>query len=357
MKIIIKLNHPAHYHLFRILIKELRLKGHKVIIIIKNKDILKQLLELSNEKYIELIEPAKRKSGKISSILFANVKELFFQDFKLFWMVMKLKPDVMLGTDTSIAHVGWLLRIPTYIFNEDDYDVNKMFCFFTYPFATKIISPSVCDLKKYNKKKISYEGYQKLAYLHPNRFKPDIGIASKYINLNKKNFLIRLVNLVAVHDIENYNKGLYLEIIKKLVKLLEEYGNVYILSEEKIPEELIKYSLSINILDIHHVLAFCDLLISDSQSMTLEAAILGTPSIRYNSFVGKISVLNELEFKYNLTIGVKSNNENTLLSKIQELLNEPNLKIKMHERRNKMLLEKIDVTNFFIKVIESKGKI
>ena len=40
--------------------------------------------------------------------------------------------------------------------------------------------------------------------------------------------------------------------------------------------------------------------------MTSEAAILGVPSFRLNDFVGKISVMDEKEIKYNLSKGYKS---------------------------------------------------
>ena len=42
--------------------------------------------------------------------------------------------------------------------------------------------------------------------------------------------------------------------------------------------------------------------IGDSQTMTSEAAVLGVPSLRCNSFAGRISYINEQEFKYGLTL-------------------------------------------------------
>ncbi len=36
--------------------------------------------------------------------------------------------------------------------------------------------------------------------------------------------------------------------------------------------------------------------------MIAEAAVLGTPSIRFNDFVGKLGYLEDLEHKYGLTI-------------------------------------------------------
>jgi predicted glycosyltransferase len=47
--------------------------------------------------------------------------------------------------------------------------------------------------------------------------------------------------------------------------------------------------------------------IGDSQTMTAEAAVLGTPAIRFNDFVGELSYLEELEYTFDLTYGIKTN--------------------------------------------------
>ena len=98
---------------------------------------------------------------------------------------------------------------------------------------------------------------------------------------------------------------------------------------------------------------FSNLFIGDSQSMIVEATMLGTPSVRFNSFVGKISVLNELEDKYNLTIGINNNNTQLLLETVKKLINIDSVKAIYQKRREKMLSEKIDVTAFTVWFIES----
>ncbi|MBK7853743.1 MAG: hypothetical protein IPJ79_01455 [Bacteroidetes bacterium] len=64
---------------------------------------------------------------------------------------------------------------------------------------------------------------------------------------------------------------------------------------------------------------FAHMYIGDSQTMAAEAAVLGTPSIRYNDFVGEISYLEELEHLYQLTFGFKTNNRQGMIDKITEL--------------------------------------
>jgi hypothetical protein len=87
--------------------------------------------------------------------------------------------------------------------------------------------------------------------------------------------------------------------------------------------------------------------------MSVEAAMLGTPSVRFSSFAGKISVLEELEHKYSLTFGVDPENPEKLFSKLNELLNMKNLKQDFQDRRKNMLADKIDVTAFMVWFIEN----
>ena len=123
------------------------------------------------------------------------------QDFSLNRFLGSFKPDIMIGTDISISHVGWLMKIPTIIFNEDDIEINKIFCYLTYPFASNIITPEVCNVGHFKEKQIKYNGYQKLAYLHPHWFKPDINVVRKYFTNDKPYFLIRFVSFTSGHDI------------------------------------------------------------------------------------------------------------------------------------------------------------
>ncbi|MCH7973580.1 MAG: DUF354 domain-containing protein [Bacteroidetes bacterium] len=352
MKLLIKLNHPAHYHLFKNLVRILKSENIDVLIVIKNKDILQDLLDSEGIPYIKIIESVERKFGSKISIIKANLIELIKQDIELYKIVKKEKPDLMFGTDIAIAHVGWLLKIPSYIFNEDDYSVNKLFCSFTYPFCSYIVSPSVCDVGKYSKKKIEYNGYQKLAYLHPYFFSPKKEIVEKYLPLNNKFFLLRLVSFTAGHDIEKKHSGITLELMSKLINTLLKHGDVYITSEKELHPAFIKYKLIIDPKDIHHILAYSDLFISDSQSMTVEAAMLGTSSIRFNTFVGKISVLNELEQKYKLTFGISNEYPELLIKKVEQLLNQENLKKEFIDRRNQMLLDKISLTDFMVSLVK-----
>jgi predicted glycosyltransferase len=86
--------------------------------------------------------------------------------------------------------------------------------------------------------------------------------------------------------------------------------------------------------------------------MTSEAAVLGIPSLRCNSFAGRISYLEEEEHKYQLTFGFKPEHYSDMLIKLKELLAMSDLKPEFRKRRQKMLKDKIDVTAFWTWIID-----
>jgi len=140
---------------------------------------------------------------------------------------------------------------------------------------------------------------------------------------------------------------------RKLIETLSEYGNIYITTEDKIDHEFEKYQLKSNPDDIFSLLYYATLFVGDSQTMTNEAAVLGTPALRLNSFVGRISYLEQQEKKYNLAFGFRPTEFNLMISKIRELLCDSNIKEEWQRKRKIMLNDKIDVTGFLVDLIDS----
>ena len=93
-------------------------------------------------------------------------------------------------------------------------------------------------------------------------------------------------------------------------------------------------------------MAFADLYIGDSQTMAAEAGVLGVPFVRFNDFVGRIGYLKELEEKYQLGFGIKTNQVDELYRTVQELLALSDRRDVFQGRRQRMLSEKIDLAKF-----------
>ena len=345
MKILLYFGHPAQYLFLRETIIRLTDKGHSIKILIKTKDVLENLLKEDKLEYINIL-PQERGKSKIA-IAFSLLK----RNIALLPVILKFKPDLMIGTDATIAQLGWLLKINRITITEDDYDVTKTLGDLSYPFTKTILCPEVCAVGKWGHKKIGYAGYMKLGYLHPNVFISDPEIPKKY-NLLKKYVVIRLAKLTAHHDFGI--KGIDEAFLDEIISVFEKYSiTVFISAEGNISEKYRKYISNIKPNDMHQILANAEFLICDSQSMSVESSMLGVPSIRFSSFAGRISVLEELEHIYQLTFGINPNNPELLLTKLKELLSIQNLKEIFRNRRLKMLSDKIDVTAFLVWFIEN----
>jgi uncharacterized protein len=342
MTILIFLSHPAQFLFYRNPVIRLREKGHRVNIVIKTKDVLRELLDEAGWEY-QVINQKKR-----SKSYFSFFQNLLIRDNGILRIALKTKPDLLMGSDASVAHVGKLLGIPCITTLEDDYPVIRNLARLTYPFTSHILTPEPCNVGKWQHKKVAYKGYMKLSYLHPVVFQPDRSKIKP--DPDEKYFLIRLSGLEAHHDFGI--KGVSEVMLDKIIDLLKPQGRIYITSEKPLPERYQEYILKIAPSAIHHYLSFAQMLICDSQSMAVEASVLGTPNIRISSFKGKISVLEELEKKYGLTTGFLPGENETILSKIAELLNSEMSNEKYPVRSLQMLSEKIDVASFLVWFIE-----
>jgi uncharacterized protein len=345
MKILFYLHHPAHFHLFNNLIKDFKKKGHEIIILATKKDILEELLRSEQYQYINVL-PNGRKNNKLS-IAFSVLN----QDFRLLKICMHYKPDILIGTSTEITHIGKILNIPNIFVNEDDIDVGPLVGKVAYPFAKHLLIPDICRVGRFSAKKIPYAGYHELAYLHPNNFTPSKEIVSRYFNPDENYYVMRFARLNAHHD--KGARGITAEITKEIINILEPHGKIYITSERELEPQFEKYRMAIDPLDIHHILAFAQISIGDSQTMMAESGVLGTPFIRFNDFVGRISILAELEDIYNLGFGVKTCDVDRLYLIIHDLLNKTDIKKEWEGKKLRMLSDKIDVTAFFIWLIEN----
>ena len=129
--------------------------------------------------------------------------------------------------------------------------------------------------------------------------------------------MLRLVSLTAHHD--TGERGLSSEQAKTIVRRLAEDGRVFISAEKALEADLEGYRLPTRAEQIFDVMAFADMVIGDSQTVIAEAAVLGTPAIRCNTFVGRLTYLEELEHKYGLTAGILPKNFEILLTQMSPL--------------------------------------
>ena len=154
----------------------------------------------------------------------------------------------------------------------------------------------------------------------------------------------------AHHD--NNVKGLNLSQKFEIINILKKKGKIFITTEGKIEPELQEYQIKISPEKIHSVLYYAWMYIGDSQTMTTEAALLGTPAIKCNTLANELSVPNEIEEKYDLCYSYKPYQFIQLMDKIKDLVDKPDLKQIWSKKKKKLLQEKIDLSNFLCWFIE-----
>ena len=369
MKVLFMISHPAHFHMFRYTIANLQHHGHQVVNVIRPKDVLEQLCIDAKLPYYK-VKNRPKKMGMLG-LGFALIEKIF----EVLNIVRKEKPQILIGSDGVLAIVGKILRIPAFECYEDDAEAIALYAKMFFPFFTGVIGPTCCSAWKWENKKISYPSYHELGYLHPNQFTPDRTVLEKYgIDVDKPYFVIRFAKLTAHHDVGIH--GMNEEIAEHVVELLKPHGNIYITSERELEPQFEPYRIRINPLDMHHVMAFASLYIGDSQTMAAEAGVLGTPFVRFNDFVGRLSYLHELEaptdfhprangyvpvvdkhvpddVHYSLGFGHKTADVEGFYHSIEKWIKTLNRKEICAQRREKMLSEKIDYAKYLTWFIEN----
>jgi hypothetical protein len=311
-------------------------KGHDILIVASKKDVALNLLDLYKLDYINI--------GSYGKSLMQKIFNLLLLDIKMFFIVLRFKPDLIMGIATIRgSHAGWFLGKKVYVFTDTEHAKEQIALF--KPFATKIFTPT-CFLVNLGPKQVRYNGYHELAYLHPKYFTPNTEtIIEMGIKPNEKYFVVRFVSWEATHDIGQ--KGLSYAGKKKLIKILDGYGKIIITSEAKLPEEFRKYQIKVPPTKIFDLLYFSSLYIGEGATIASEAAILGIPSIYISTL--KLGYLKEQEEVY----GVQNNftDEDKVFSKVEEILNTPNFKTIYKEHSKKMTSSKIDVTSWIIDLV------
>ncbi|WP_100961743.1 DUF354 domain-containing protein [Bosea sp. FBZP-16] len=338
MHVLFDIGHPAHVHLFRHVAKRMQARGDKVSVTIRDRGIIGRLLDHYGLPYTVASKPRTGLAGSALELAIHN------------WQVLKAslpdRPDFLVGTSVSVAHVGRLIGRPSIVLNEDDADYVPLFTKITYPFATRVVIPEILRDEKTAKVR-THNSYHELAYLHPDHFTPDPAALSLLgVAPGEPFFILRLVSLTAHHD--TGEEGLSEQQVGRLIALLEPHGRVFVNAEGNMLESLKPLAFRAPPEHMHSIMAHAKMLISDSQTMTMEAALLGRPAIRCNSFVGRCSVITELEERYQLAWGFRPAQFQELLALAQTLLDDPETETVMARRRAHALAEKGNLADWLM---------
>lgn len=347
MRVLFDLAHPAHVHLYRNLIHRVRAEGGAVLVATREKDVTVDLCRAYDipQTVISRSRPRSRAAAGM---------EMAWRTLHVARLAVGFRPDALVGSSVSIGPVGRLLRRPSFVFTEDDGAVVPLFSRVTYPFCTWLITPEALRNEGQGAKHLTYPGYHELAYLHPNHFTPDPEIVRGFgLDPQQPYFIVRLVALGSHHDVGA--SGMPAEARRRLLEILMSRGRVLITSEGTLPPELESLRFRLPPEKMHHVLAFASLYVGDSQTMAIEAAMLGVPSLRCNSFVGRLSVMEELEHRDQLTYGFLPRDADKLVALAESWCRDlPAARAEMASRRQVMLARCVDLAEWQWQLLRSK---
>lgn len=293
MTYLFELNHPKHYYQFKYVMRMLQDKGHDVHVVARDKDVLLDVLRQENVPFLVFGNHYKGMTKKV----LGTIPILF----NYAGIVRRIKPDVIVSKASFYGCLmARLFGRKSIIF--PDSEVVKITNRYVVPLATRVVTPATFGLD-YGKKHFRVKGFFEDCYLAPSVFTPDEQFIAT-AGVRRPYAIFRFVGWNANHDVGN--KGFSIEQIHRMVDLVSQRMQVYISSEKHLPEDLANHKLPIPAAKMHHALAFAELYLGDSQTMATEAALLGTPAIRSNSFVGENDMTNfkVLEKEYGLLYNI-----------------------------------------------------
>jgi len=335
MKVLFDLGHPAHVHYFKNLIKLLQKHGHKVLVIARKKDVTQKLLKNYKIPY--------KSRGEGSKTLIGKFFYLFKTNFKLYHYSKLFKPDIYVSfASPYAAQIAFYFNKPHIAFTDTENAKLGIAAFM--PFTNVVVTPKTFK-SPLGKNHIKFDGYMENTYLHPNYFKPNVKILERLsLSEGERYVVLRLVSWGASHDVGQ--KGFSTRTLISLVDEIKNHAKVFISAEDKIPNVLKKYQLTINPIDIHDVLSFADLFIGEGATMASESAIMGTPSIYVNSLTA--GTLEDQEKKGLLYI---LNSSEGIVEKAKQILKDNELKKKTKKKSLQLLESKASLNDFFFWLI------
>lgn len=336
MNILIDIAHPGHVHLFRHLYSELTTQGHRVFVSTRNIPVVLRLLQYYQIPFFNLGDKKQSLAGKALSTV--------SHDMALLRFVRKNDIELGLSSHIILSHVSRLTGMKSILFDDDDDAVEPLVVKFGHRFAHTVLSPG-CITRK-TSKNIGYQGTHELAYLHPARFTPDPSVLTDAgLREGERFFILRFVAFGAHHDIGQ--SGLGPDQKRRIIEKLRPYGKIFITSEKPIEPEFEEYRLSIPPEKIHSLISYAAMFLGDSQTMTSEAAVLGVPALKCNTFAGRLSVPDKLEKEFGLCYSFTPASFDAFMEKAGSILELSNSHEVWAEKRNRFLQKSIDVTSFF----------
>ncbi len=347
MKVLFDVNHPAQVHLFRNAIDALQAEGHETLVTSRDKEMTLELLDAYDVDHRPLTAAA---DGLLSLVAEWTVREV-----KMARVARKFDPDVVVSRlNPAAVHASRVVGCRNLVIKDCvlPEPMRTLIHRSTLRFVDDVCTPPGFDLEVPDEKHHDL-GLQELAYLHPNRFEPSADVLRTHgISPKDTFFVVRFSAWDAYHDVGK--KGLSPEAKRELLSFLADRGEVYVTSEAELPDEFANYRLTLPPEHVHHLLYYADCFVGDSETMSTEAALLGTPTIRIHPFVGEYDLYNfdrleESGLLFSFT------DETTAIEKAKAIARDGVDASRWARRRDELLEDEQDVTAAMLELVRGEA--
>ncbi len=347
MKVGIIIYTPAQVHFYKNIIKRLRNDGNEVYVLARGYG---ETLNLLNELQIPYYSFTKAPASKLGKAL-----NLPLDVSRAYRYLHARGVEVVTGYGIINTLTSRLLGAIDIVYNDSEpiaappsYTMQvRIFKLLT----NAIITPSSFR-ESLGRKQVKVDSFKEMAYLHPAYYQPNDNIYELLgINKSEPFTLLRFNAFDAVHDvgIKGFSSGDKIELVREL----EKYGHVFISAEGAVPEEIKPNVLRIPKNRIHDVIYYAKLLVTDTQTMATEAALLGTPTIRCNSFVGPKDMGNFIELENTYGLMFNYNDTRKAINKALELVAIKDLDAIWQQKMNNLMSNSVDINDFMVWFIEN----
>lgn len=342
MRVLFDIVHPAHVHFYRYMMSELRARGDEFTVVARQKDVTLGLLDRFGIPYVSVGRSGAKKLG-------GHAAELVARDRALLRLAREFRPDLILTRNPAGTHVARLVGARS-VFDTDAGKAVGAHFWAAAAFAHIITTPASLN-ERYGRRHRPYRGYKALAFLHPNRFQPDPAVVTDLgLDPGERYSIVRFADFIASHD--RGEAGLPTAAKHRLIELLQRYGQVFVSSEGPLPAALEHFRIRVPPDRLLDALAYASVFVGDSQSVTLEAGLLGTPSLHCCSWVDRMRSMTDLETRYGLMSTFSLDQLEQFFVEVESVADDPEKARKTwKERREVMLAENVDVTGWYMDLI------
>ncbi len=344
IRVLFDIQHPAQVHLFKHALWDLEAAGHETLVTSRDKEVTTQLLDAYDIDHRLL---SRRRNGLPAAALELGVREV-----RTLLAARPFHPDVVVSrVSPPAAHTAAALGARSVVVTDTDVDstlLGRAIHAATLPFADVVLRPPGLDLPTPDRKQRDL-GTQELAYLHPDRFTPDRRALERHgVDVDDAYFVVRLAGWDAYHDVGH--TGLGGATLRELLAYLSDRGTVY-LSTERDLKGVDADPLPVPPHLVHDLLAYADLYVGDSGTMSTEAALVGTPAVRTNSAVGgdDEGIFVTLESEYGLLFSFADGQ--AALQKVRRLVESDETAAEWQHRHARLLEDATDVTDDLVSVV------